>query len=116
MIERSELTIVWRSPTARVDGHVLEAVVERSSLVYIRDCAGKDADPRDFGFIGDTDTACGVLSSGDLTRTPRTVCIVGQLGRRQRFVIIEVVRIIGVLGRKFGKSAARIARDARSCP
>lgn len=91
---------VWRAPAARVDRHVLKAVVESSRLVDIRYFSGEDADTCDLGVVGNTDAARGILPGSDLARTPRAMRIVGKLWRWQGFVIIEVVGVVGGLGKK----------------
>jgi hypothetical protein len=89
--------IVGRSPTTAVYGHVLEAKVEGCSFVDIGDGAREDADTSYFGIVCDTNTAIVVLAGGYLTGAASTVMIIEQFWGWEVFVVVEIMRVVGVL-------------------
>ena len=86
------LAVVRRAPRATIDGRVLVIVVERGSLIDIRDGAGEDTNPCDFRVVCNTHATDVIFYSADLARTPGAVMVVGQLRVGEGLVVVEIIR------------------------
>jgi hypothetical protein len=85
------LTVIGWTPTAAVDGRVLEIVVQGFRLVGIGDGSGQDAKASKFGVVCDANTADVVTHSSNLPSTTRAVMVFEFGGSGKIPVVVKVI-------------------------
>lgn len=90
-------SIVWRTPTAAVNGNILEPIIESSRFINVGNGAGKNTNTRNLGFISYANAASIIFSSCYLAGASCAMVVVKVFGCWQGFMIIEVVRVVRIL-------------------
>lgn len=83
--------VVGGTPTAAVNGDILEAIIQGGCLVRIGDGSRENAHTGNFGFVCNAKTTSTILASRDLTGAARAMMVVAEFWGGQVLVVIEVV-------------------------